>query len=619
MFKLFKSLTKRDIALMLLVVVLICFQVWLELKMPDYMSEITRLVQTEGSEMGEIIRNGALMMACALGSLVSMMAVVYLTANISASFSKTIRKKLFTKVEDLGMGEVKKFSIASLITRTTNDITQVQMFLAIGMQMLIKAPITAVWAITKILGKSWEWSTATAVVVVLLLSLVAIIMVIVVPRFKVIQKMTDRLNGVTRENITGIRVVRAFNAQKYEEKKFAKANEELTDTQIFSQKALSLFSPIIFFAMQTLTLAVYIIGTYLIDRVGAMDKLTIFSNMVVFSSYATQVILSFLVLAVIFMMVPRAQVSASRINEVMNTEISIKEGEAKVEKTPETGTVEFKDVSFKYPDAEEYVIKNISFKAERGQTVAFVGSTGSGKSTLINLVPRFYDATDGEVLVDGINVKDYTFSSLYNRLGYVPQKAVMMDGTVSSNVAFGDNGKGKISAMDVTNAIKVAQGTEFVEKLDKKYFAHIAQGGTNISGGQKQRLAIARAVARNPEIYIFDDSFSALDYKTDAALRKALKKYTKHATSLIVAQRIGTIMNADQIIVLDDGKCVGQGTHAELLKNCKVYQQIAESQLSPEEIKASMSIRPRNYAKEKAEAKKQTAKKLGAFAVERSV
>lgn len=619
MFKLFKSLTKRDIALMLLVVVLICFQVWLELKMPDYMSEITRLVQTEGSEMGEIIRNGALMMACALGSLVSMMAVVYLTANISASFSKTIRKKLFTKVEDLGMGEVKKFSIASLITRTTNDITQVQMFLAIGMQMLIKAPITAVWAITKILGKSWEWSTATAVTVVLLLSLVAVIMVIVVPRFKIIQKMTDRLNGVTRENITGIRVVRAFNAQKYEEKKFAKANEELTDTQIFSQKALSLFSPIIFFAMQTLTLAVYVIGTYLIDRAGAMDKLTIFSNMVVFSSYATQVILSFLVLAVIFMMVPRAQVSASRINEVMNTEISIKEGEAKVEKTPETGTVEFKDVSFKYPDAEEYVIKNISFKAERGQTVAFVGSTGSGKSTLINLVPRFYDATDGEVLVDGINVKDYTFSSLYNRLGYVPQKAVMMDGTVSSNVAFGDNGKGKISAMDVTNAIKVAQGTEFVEKLDKKYFAHIAQGGTNISGGQKQRLAIARAVARNPEIYIFDDSFSALDYKTDAALRKALKKYTKHATSLIVAQRIGTIMNADQIIVLDDGKCVGQGTHAELLKNCKVYQQIAESQLSPEEIKASMSIRPRNYAKEKAEAKKQTAKKLGAFAVERSV
>ena len=619
MFKLFKSLTKRDIALMLLVVVLICFQVWLELKMPDYMSEITRLVQTEGSEMGEIIRNGALMMACALGSLVSMMAVVYLTANISASFSKTIRKKLFTKVEDLGMGEVKKFSIASLITRTTNDITQVQMFLAIGMQMLIKAPITAVWAITKILGKSWEWSTATAVTVVLLLSLVAVIMVIVVPRFKIIQKMTDRLNGVTRENITGIRVVRAFNAQKYEEKKFAKANEELTDTQIFSQKALSLFSPIIFFAMQTLTLAVYIIGTYLIDRAGAMDKLTIFSNMVVFSSYATQVILSFLVLAVIFMMVPRAQVSASRINEVMNTEISIKEGEAKVEKTPETGTVEFKDVSFKYPDAEEYVIKNISFKAERGQTVAFVGSTGSGKSTLINLVPRFYDATDGEVLVDGINVKDYTFSSLYNRLGYVPQKAVMMDGTVSSNVAFGDNGKGKISAMDVTNAIKVAQGTEFVEKLDKKYFAHIAQGGTNISGGQKQRLAIARAVARNPEIYIFDDSFSALDYKTDAALRKALKKYTKHATSLIVAQRIGTIMNADQIIVLDDGKCVGQGTHAELLKKCKVYQQIAESQLSPEEIKASMSIKPRNYAKEKAEAKKQTAKKLGAFAVERSI
>ena len=617
MFKLLKNLTKRDIALILLVVILICLQVWLDLKMPDYMSEITRLVQTEGSEMVEILKNGGLMMACALGSLASMAFVGYLVANISANFSKSVRKKLFSKVEALGMGEVKKFSIASLITRTTNDITQVQMFLSFGMQMLIKAPLTAVWAITKILDKSWEWSTATALAVVLLLSLVVVIMVIVVPRFKLIQKMTDRLNGVTRENMTGIRVVRAFNAEKYEEKKFAKANKELTDTQVFSQKALSLFSPIIFFTMHFLTLTVYVVGAYLIDHAGAMDKLTIFSNMVVFSSYATQVIMSFLMLAVIFMMVPRAQVSAVRINEVMDTELSIKEGERDVADAPETGTVEFRNVSFKYPDAEDYVIQGISFKAERGQTIAFIGSTGSGKSTLINLVPRFYDATEGEVLVDGINVKDYTFESLYNRLGYVPQKAVMMDGTVSSNVAFGDNGKGKRSAMDVTNAIKVAQGTDFVEKLDKKYFAHIAQGGTNISGGQKQRLAIARAIARDPEIYIFDDSFSALDYKTDAALRKALKKHTKHATSLIVAQRIGTIMNADQIIVLDDGKCVGQGTHTELLKSCEVYKQIAESQLSPEEIKASMNIKPVDYAAEEEKVRKQAAKKLGAFAVRR--
>ncbi len=534
--------------------------------------------------MGDILENGALMMACAFGSLAGAVAVGYLTANISASFSKTVRKKLFSKVEDLGMGEIKKFSISSLITRTTNDITQVQMFLSIGMQMLIKAPITAVWAITKILDKSWEWSVATAIVVVLLLSLVAVIMVIVVPRFKIIQKMTDRLNGVTRENMTGIRVVRAFNAEKYEEKKFAKANQELTDVQIFSQKALSLFSPVIFFAMHILTLVVYVIGAYLIHNAGVMEKLPIFSNMVVFSSYATQVIMSFLMLAVIFMMVPRAQVSAARINEVMDTELSIVEGRKNVINAPEIGTVEFRNVSFKYPDAEDYVLKDISFRAEHGQTIAFIGSTGSGKSTLINLVPRFYDATEGQVLVDGIDVKDYTFTSLYNRLGYVPQKAVLMDGTVSSNVTFGDNGKGKKTAKIVTDAIRVAQGTEFVEKLDKTYLAHIAQGGTNISGGQKQRLAIARAIARDPEIYIFDDSFSALDYKTDASLRKALKKHTKNATSLIVAQRIGTIMNADKILVLEDGKCVGQGTHSELLRSCPVYRQIAESQLAPEEL-----------------------------------
>ncbi|MBQ6127872.1 ABC transporter ATP-binding protein [Candidatus Saccharibacteria bacterium] len=584
MFKLLKNLKKRDVLLFLVVVAGICFQVWLDLKLPDYMSEITRLVQTEGSEMSEIIKNGALMMACALGSLAGAVLVGYLTANISASFSKSVRKTLFSKVENLSMAEIKKISVASLITRTTNDITQVQMFLAMGMQMLVKAPITAVWAITKILDKSWEWSTATAITVVLLLSIVVTIMVIVVPRFKIIQKLTDRLNDVTRENITGIRVVRAFNAEKYEEKKFKKANDDLTDTQIFNQRALSILSPTIFFFMHSITVVIYVIGTYLISDADQMQKLTIFSNMVVFSSYATQVIMSFLMLAFTFMMIPRAQVSAARINEVLDTELTIKEGENNVKKTPESGTVEFKNVSFKYPDAEEYILENISFKANQGDTVAFIGSTGSGKSTLINLIPRFYDATSGEVLVDGINVKDYTFESLYNKLGYIPQKAVMFSGTVSSNVGFGENGKGETSVDEIVDAIKVAQGEDFVKKLDKSYLAHIAQGGTNISGGQKQRLAIARAIARNPEIYIFDDSFSALDYKTDANLRKALKSHTKNATSLIVAQRIGTIMNADQILVLDNGKCVGQGTHRELLEKCPVYRQIAESQLSAEEL-----------------------------------
>ncbi len=585
MFKLLKNLTRLDIFLFFVVVAGICFQVWLDLKLPDYMSEITRLVQTEGSDFMEIIKNGALMMGCALGSLAGAFLVGYLTANISASFSKNIRKSLFTKVENLSMAEIKKLSVASLITRTTNDITQVQMFVAMGMQMLIKAPITAVWAITKILDKSWEWSTATAVTVVLLLSIVVFIMTLVIPRFKLIQKLTDRLNDVTRENLTGIRVVRAFNAEKYEEKKFKKANDDLTDTQIFTQRALSSLGPVIFFFMHSITVVIYVIGTYLISDADQMGKLTIFSNMVVFSSYAMQVIMSFLMLAFTFMMLPRAQVSATRINEVLDTKLSIKEGTKDIKETAESGTVEFKNVSFKYPDAEEYLLENISFKAEKGQTVAFIGSTGSGKSTLINLIPRFYDATDGDVLVDGINVKDYTFESLYNKLGYIPQKTVMFSGTVSSNVAFGDNGKGKITAKTIADAIKVAQGEEFVKKLDKTYLAHIAQGGTNISGGQKQRLAIARAIARDPEIYIFDDSFSALDYKTDATLRKALKQHTKNATSLIVAQRIGTIMNADQILVLDQGKCVGQGTHTELLKNCSVYRQTAESQLSPEELK----------------------------------
>ncbi|MBR5408960.1 ABC transporter ATP-binding protein [Candidatus Saccharibacteria bacterium] len=585
MFKLLKNFPKKDIFLVVVVLALICFQVFLDLRLPEYMSEITQLINTENPEVSEILASGSKMLLCALGSMASAMFVGYLIANISASFSMRLRKRLFSKVENLSMAEINRFSIASLITRTTNDITQVQMLIVMGLQMMIKAPITAVWAIIKILDKSWEWSAVTGAAVVILLALVITLMAIVIPRFKIIQKLTDRLNLVVRENLTGIRVVRAFNAEKYQEKKFEKGNDDLTNTQIFSQKALSVFSPIMFFIMQMVTVIIYFVGAFLIDgATDAQEKLLLFSNMVVFSSYAMQVIMSFLMLAIVFMMVPRAQVSAARINEVLDTEITLKEGERNVVATTETGTVEFKNVSFKYPDAEESLLNNISFKAEKGQTVAFIGSTGSGKSTLINLIPRFYDATSGEVLVDGINVKDYTFESLYNKLGYVSQKAVLFGGTVKSNVAFGDNGKGKKSEKVIKEAIKIAQGTNFVEKMDKKYDAHIAQSGTNISGGQKQRLSIARAIARDPEIYIFDDSFSALDYKTDADLRQALKKHAKGATVLIVAQRIGTIMNADQIIVLDQGKCVGKGTHHELLKSCPVYLEIAKSQLAESEL-----------------------------------
>ena len=548
------------------------------------MSQITILVQTEGSSMKDILLNGGYMLLCTLGSLILAIIVGYITANLSASFSKKTRSKLFRKIEELGMQEVKQFSTSSLITRTTNDITQLEMLIAMGLQLLIKAPITAVWAITKIVNKSVEWSMITAIAVVILLAVIGVLIVIVMPRFKIVQKMTDRLNGVTRENLTGIRVVRAFNAEEYQEEKFADVNNRLTKLQMFNQKSLAILSPVMYLIMYMLTLAIYLVGASLIKEVMLADKLTLFSNMIVFSSYAMQVIMSFLMLAMIFMMVPRAQVSAKRINEVMDTEVTIKDGTVKEGKPGEVGTVEFKNVSFKYPDAEEYLLKNISFKANRGETVAFIGSTGSGKSTLINLIPRFYDVSEGSVLVDGVDVREYNQEFLRNKLGYVPQKAVMFDGTVASNVSYGDNGKGDITREKVIEAIRVAQGTEFVEKMDEKYDTHIAQGGTNVSGGQKQRLAIARAVARDPEIYIFDDSFSALDYKTDATLRHELKEYTKDATSLIVAQRIGTIMNADKILVLDNGECVGMGTHKELLKNCEVYRQIALSQLSKEEL-----------------------------------
>ena len=584
MLKLLKYLEKKDWSLMLVIVVLVVTQVWLELKLPDYMSEITSLVQTEGSQMSEVLSNGGYMLLCAFGSLIAAAFTGYLTARLSSKHSLIIRKKLFNKVENLALQEVKGFSTSSLITRTTNDITQVQMLMSMGLQLLLKAPITAVWAITKILNKGWQWSVATAVAVGILLTVIGIIIAIVLPRFKRVQKLTDKLNSVTRENLTGIRVVRAFNAEDYQEEKFKEANDNLTNQQLFNQKTFAFLQPVMYLVMYGLTLSIYFIGSFLIRDAGMADKIGIFSNMVVFSSYAMQVIMAFLMLAMIFMMLPRAQVSANRINEVLDTDITIKDGNLDKDITDERGTVEFKNVSFKYPDAEEYLLKNISFKANKGETVAFIGLTGSGKSTLINLVPRFYDATEGEVLVDGVNVKDYKQEFLHNKLGYVPQKAVMFDGTVKSNVVYGDNGKGEKSEEKIKEAIRVAQATEFVEKMDNGYDSYIASGGTNVSGGQKQRLAIARAIARDPEIYIFDDSFSALDYKTDSVLRKELKKYTKDATSLIVAQRIGTIMNADKIIVLNDGEAVGIGTHKELLENCEVYRQIALSQLSEKEL-----------------------------------
>ena len=586
MFKLFKNFGKKDIAIMLICLILIVVQVWLELKMPDYMSEITVLVQTEGSQMSDILANGGYMMACAFGSLVSAIIVGYLVANLAATLSMKIRKKLFTKVENLAMNEVKGFSTSSLITRTTNDITQIQMLVAMGLQMAIKAPITAVWAVTKILNKSWQWSAITGVGVLILMAVIIAIMFVVVPKFKIVQKLTDKLNGVTRENLTGIRVVRAFNAEEYQENKFEKANKDLTNQQMFNQKAFALLSPVMYLVMYFLTLSIYYVGAHLINDANFAEKITLFGNMVVFSSYAMQVIMAFLMLAMIFMMYPRAQVSAKRINEVLDTDITIKDGKIDKDTNNIKGEVEFKNVSFKYPDADDYVLENISFKANKGETVAFIGSTGSGKSTLINLVSRFYDATSGEVLVDGINIKEYKQEFLHTKLGYVSQKAVIFNDTVANNISYGDNGKGKISEEKIKKAIEVAQAKEFVEKMEDGYNTDMAEGGTNVSGGQKQRLSIARAIARDPEIYIFDDTFSALDYKTDSILRKALKDYTKNATILIVAQRIGTIMNADKIVVLDEGKIVGIGKHKELLQKCDVYRQIALSQLTKEELDA---------------------------------
>ena len=581
MLKLFKNLTKREVVFMIISSLLIIFQVALELKMPDYMSQITVLVQTEGTSFKDILTNGAYMMLCALGSLLSAVATGYLIAEITSKFSLNTRSKLYKKIIHLDTDKTKEFKTSSLITRTTNDITQVENLLGFGMQMLIKAPLTAAWAVTKILNKNIEWSIATIIAVLILIFTLLNIMLRVLPRFKIVQSLIDKLNGVERENLQGIRVVRAFNAEKYSENKFDKVNNDLTSNQLKNQKLFAILSPVMYLVMNGLSLSIYIIGAILISNSLLIDKLTLFSNMVVFYSYAMQVIMSFLMLVMVFMMLPRAEVSAKRINEVLDAEDKIIEGN--ITKGSEEGTIEFKNVSFKYPDAEEYVLENISFKVNKGETIAFIGSTGSGKSTLINLIPRFYDVTSGEILVDGVNVKDYQKETLNNIIGYVSQRAVIFSGTVKSNIKFGKS-KNKITEKDILDAAKIAEAKEFVEKMEDTYDSHISQGGTNISGGQKQRLSIARAVAKNPEIYIFDDSFSALDYKTDAILRHNLKKTKKDATMLIVAQRIGTIMNADKIMVLDNGKCVGMGTHKELLKNCEVYKEIALSQLSKEEL-----------------------------------
>ena len=580
MTKLLKEFNKKDYFLVLVCTLLIIFQVWLDLRLPDYMSEITKLVQTEGSKMSDILSQGGYMLLCALGSLISAFIVGYLTSYISATFSQKIRKTLFSKVQSFSMEEIKKFKTSSLITRTTNDITNIQMFISMGLQMIIKAPITAVWAILKILGKNYRWSIATGVAVVVMLSVICTLMLIVLPRFKIVQKLIDNINDKTRENLTGVRVIRAFNAEKYQEDRFEEGNQKLTNTQMFNQRMMSIMSPTMYLIMNLLPLSIYVIGASLINNAGMFDRLNLFSDMVVFSSYAMQVIMAFLMLAMIFVMYPRASVSADRIKEVLDTETKVCDGTFSSD-TKLMGEVEFKNVSFKYPDADEYILKNISFKAKKGDTLALIGSTGSGKSTIVNLIMRFYDATEGEILIDGKNIKEYKLDVLYKKIGYVPQRAVMFNGSVKYNISYGDK---KVSEKDMKNAARIAQASEFIDKMPKGYNANVSSGGTNISGGQKQRLAIARAIAKDPEIFVFDDSFSALDYKTDYTLRKELKKNAKDKTNIIVAQRIGTILNADEIIVLENGFVKGCGTHAELLKKCKVYKEIALSQLSKEEL-----------------------------------
>lgn len=585
MIQLLKYLKTKDWGIVFMVLLFIIAQVFLDLKLPDYMSEITVKVQTPGSETSEIIQTGGYMMLCALGSLVAAIIVSFLSTRLAASFAKNLRERQFDKVESFSMQEINGFSTSSLITRSTNDITQVQMFIAMGMQILFKAPIMAVWALTKISNKNWQWTAATGITVVALLAVIITVISLALPRFKRIQSLTDNLTSVTRENLTGIRVVRAYNAENHEESKFETANTALNQNYLFTTRLMAFMSPSMVAAMNGLSLAIYWIGAYLINEsMDMMERITIFSDMVVFSSYAIQVVMSFVMLTFVFVILPRAQVSANRIKEVLNTDSTINDGTVTEGKDNLEGEVEFRNVSFKYPDAADYVIKDISFKARKGETIAFIGSTGSGKSTIVNLVPRFYDPTEGEILIDGVNVKDYTQEALRNKIGYVPQKAVLFSGTIASNIAFGENGKEEISRDAVKRAISVAKGTDFVEKTENQYEGHVAQGGNNFSGGQKQRMAIARAIARDPEIFVFDDSFSALDYKTDRELRSQLKEEASGVTNLIVGQRIGTIKDADTIIVLDEGRIVGKGTHTELLKTSEVYREIAYSQLSEEEL-----------------------------------
>ncbi len=584
MLKIFENFKKKEWLFLAVSIVFIVAQVFLDLKIPDYMQEITALVQTPGSEIADVLKQGSYMLACAFGSLVAAVITGYCAAFIGTSFEKNLRGKIFRKIQSFGMEEIKNFSTASLITRSTNDITQVKMFVVLAVQMLIKAPIMATVAILKIANKGFEFSIITAIGVFVVLAMIIMLVLVVLPKFKIIQSLMDNLNRITRENLSGIRVVRAYNAEEYQLDKFEKANDELTKTHLFTQRTMAIMSPVMSTIMSALSLAIYWTGATLINGANLVDKMTIFGNMVTFSSYAVQVIMSFIMLVMLFVIYPRASVSVKRINEVLETEPRIKEGGIDEDKTDLRGVVEFKNVSFKYPDAEECILENISFKAEKGETVAFIGSTGSGKSTLINLIPRFYDATEGSVLIDGIDVKDMKREFLNDKIGYISQKAVMFKGSIGKNIALGKTKDGKPSEERIVEAAKVAQAAEFIDKLDGGIETEVAQGGTNISGGQKQRLSIARAIARDPEIYIFDDSFSALDYKTDFTLRNALKKYTKEATILIVAQRIGTIRDADKIVVLDEGRCVGIGKHSELLKTCEIYRQIASSQLSKEEL-----------------------------------
>ena len=584
MFKLFRYLGKREWAMAGCALLFILGQVWLDLRLPEYMSEITVLVQTEGSAMGDILHAGGLMLLCALGSMVLAIATGFLTAVVSASLTRNLQSALYHKVLSFGSEEMGRFSTASLITRTTNDVTQVQMVLSMGLQMLVKAPVTAVLAILKIQEKgSPQWTLLTAAAVILLLVVLGLQMVYVLPKLKKVQKLTDNLNRIMRENLTGLRVVRAYNAENYQEGKFTGANDALTNNNLKAGRATSLMSPLMSLVMNGVSLGIYWIGAYIIEAAGMGDKLTIFSNMVVFSSYAMQVIMSFLMLSIIFVLYPRAQVSAQRIREVLDTAPTMQNGtETRGDGTE--GEVVFDHVSFRYPGGDGYVLEDISFTAHKGETVAFIGATGSGKSSLVNLIPRLYDVSEGSVRVDGVDVRDYDREALRNKLGYVSQKAVLFAGDIRGNITLGENGKGPQDGETVDKALSIAQASEFVDNLLDGVNAPVAQGGANFSGGQKQRLSIARAVARKPEIYIFDDSFSALDYKTDRVLRERLKTETAGVTTLIVAQRIGTIMDADRIVVLDDGKAVGIGRHKELLKTCPVYQEIAASQLSKEEL-----------------------------------